>query len=224
MLSQNKTYTVPFPKIKKRMELDKIKIKKEILKMVQDRKKDLKAKIKKRNSELDSETPDSHQLFKILGFPQKEAKKIDKYHNIGRLLYRNSGTLMEEIVKHLLEITKNAETLQIPSHMSSPTKFNIDASIDSEKRAYEIKWKHSTTDGDHVNKEVQKPKSLKQEGWTPVHLVFFTSDRQNAKDTLEKIKNSYLAEDGEVYIGKDAWKHLAEYTGFDLHEILFGND
>jgi hypothetical protein len=198
-------------------------IEKEIMTILDNVKNNLGSKIKQRTIDMDSEDPDSHILFKLLGFDKEESKKIDLYHNIGRLVYRSSADLMEKIVIKLFETTKNATRLRLENPFPPPQIFNIDAYVKSEKRAYEIKWKHATTDGDHVNKEMQKPKTIKKHGLIPIHLVFFTSERKNAISALDRIIKAYKSVDGEVYVGNDAFQHLHEYTGFDLKKFLFSN-
>ncbi len=55
-------------------------------------------------------------------------------------------------------------------------------------KAYEIKWKDATTDGDHINKELKRLKIIKEAGYMPVRIMFFMPNRLQAiQNTKPKI-------------------------------------
>ena len=97
---------------------------------------------------------DHYLIYNALGFTSKEGYQIDFQQNVGRFLYKYAGSLLEELaIKCIKEAYPDAkEKVKLPNTIDkSPKTVEIDCLVG--KRAYEIKWKDATTDGDHIKKE-----------------------------------------------------------------------
>ena len=86
----------------------------------------------------------------------------------------------------------------------SPKTVEIDCLVGN--KAYEIKWKDATTDGDHIKKEHKRVRIIKEAGYTPVRIMFFESNRTQAISIQAKLRNLYNEIGGEYYAGEDAFK------------------
>ena len=91
-----------------------------------------------------------------------------------------------------------------------------------ENKAYEIKWKDATTDGDHVKKEHKRVQIIKDAGYIPVRLMFFEPNREQAIRIQSSLKKLYENIGGEYYSGEAAWEYVKEETGIDM-KALFKN-
>lgn len=88
------------------------------------------------------------------------------------------------------------------------------------KKAYEIKWKDATTDGDHITKEYTRVKAIKSYGYTPIRIMFYYPNRAQAKKIQETLETLYRGVEGEYYYGDSAWEYIKKETGIDLLAIL----
>ena len=75
--------------------------------------------------------------------------------------------------------------------------FEIDCLVGD--RAHEIKWRDATTDGDHVTKEHTRLKVISNKGYTPIRVMFFYPNRDQAKKIQEVLKTIYEGLKGEYY-------------------------
>lgn len=181
----------------------------------------LHQKIKERRREMTKNRIEHFRLYELLGLSEEEGRKIDLYQNIGRFVYKYAGALVEEATVAVLRYTKGGESIRIPNTISqNPKKFEIDFFVRSDNKAHEIKWRDATTDGDHVRKEHNKIQCIIAAGMIPVRVMYYMPNRKQAIRIQEKVILAYR-EHGEAYIGKDAWKYIRKYTGFDLNTYLF---
>lgn len=60
----------------------------------------------------------------------------------------------------------------------------------------------------------------KYAGYTPVRMMFFEPNREQAIRIQSRLRNLYHEIGGEYYAGKDAWNYLLNDTGIDLKTIL----
>jgi hypothetical protein len=97
--------------------------------------------------------------------------------------------------------------------------FNVDAFVEDEGRAHEIKWREATTSSDHVNKEIAKARAIADAGYTPIRVTFYEPIHETSIATEAQINNVYRTL-GEVYLGDDAWHYVHEYTGVDLRKVI----
>ncbi len=128
---------------------------------------------------------------------------------------------MEELaIKCMKDAYPNAEIkVKLPNTIDrSPKTVEIDCLIGN--KAYEIKWKDATTDGDHIKKEHKRVQIIKEAGYIPIRIMFFYPNRDQAIKIQEKLRKLYKDIGGEYYSGQDAWKYLKKETGIDLKKLF----
>jgi len=142
------------------------------------------------------------------------------YQNKGRFLYKYAGSFLEEATflcfKHKFP---EAEKIKIPNNQGlRPKTFEIDCLIGN--RAYEIKWRDATTDGDHITKEHTRVKAIQSQGFVPIRVMFYYPNRGQAIRIQKTLETLYAGVAGEYYYGDTAWKYISAVTSVDLHKIL----
>lgn len=160
-----------------------------ILKIISHYRDELQKKIKEREKEMQQDNNDHYLIYNALGFTNKEGYQIDFQQNVGRLLYKYAGSLLEELaIKCMKEAYPNAELkVKIPNTIDrSPKTVEIDCLVGN--RAYEIKWKDATTDGDHIEKEHKRVQIIKEAGYVPIRIMFFEPNRERAIREQVKLK------------------------------------
>ena len=181
----------------------------------------LHRQLEQRRQEMQADDKSHFLIYRALGIPQQEGLQIDLYQNKGRFLYKYAGAFMEEaVVCCLRQAYPNAVChVKLPNPAAgSPRTFEIDCLVG--ERAYEIKWRDATTDGDHVRKEHSRVLTVKQAGYIPVRLMFFRPQRSQAQELQLQLEQLYRTLGGEYYSGIDAWNHLLKVTGIDLLSII----
>ncbi|MDR0299268.1 MAG: ApaLI family restriction endonuclease [Streptococcaceae bacterium] len=176
-----------------------------------------------RMEEMENDDNIHYLVYRVLGVLDKEGELIDLYQNKGRFLYKYAGSFLEEAAT-LCFVEKfgedSARKVKIPNTLGArPKTFEIDCLVD-EKRAYEIKWRDATTDGDHITKEHTRIKVVKAAGYLPIRLMFFYPNREQAIRIQQTLETLYKGIDGEYYYADSAWRHLKIVTGIDLKSIL----
>lgn len=182
--------------------------------------KNLQLKVSKRMEEMESDDKSHYLIYRVLGVSTKEGKQIDLYQNKGRFLYKYAGSFLEEITilcfKHKYP---DAKKIKVNNSLGSkPKTFEIDCLINN--RAYEIKWKDATTDGDHITKEYTRVKVIQSHGYIPIRIMFYYPHRSQAVKIQETLKTLYLGVNGEYYYSDSAWEYVKKETGVDLLAIL----
>lgn len=128
---------------------------------------------------------------------------------------------MEELaIECIKDAYPNAKIkVKLPNTIDkSPKTVEIDCLVGD--KAYEIKWKDATTDGDHTKKEHKRVQIIKEAGYIPIRIMFFEPNREQAIRTQAKLKRMYENIGGEYYSGEDAWKYLNQETGIDLKKLF----
>lgn len=192
-----------------------------LIKIILRYKEELQRKIKERQCEMQQDHNDHYLIYNALGFTSKEGYQIDFQQNVGRFLYKYAGSLLEELaIQCIKEAYPEAkEKIKLPNTIDkSPKTVEIDCLVGN--RAYEIKWKDATTDGDHIKKEHKRVRIIKDAGYIPVRIMFFEPNRDQAIKIQSNLKKFYEDIGGEYYSGKDAWKYLKEETGIDLKKLF----
>ena len=173
---------------------------------------------------MESDNNDHYMLYNALGFTNEEGYQIDFQQNVGRFLYKYAGSLVEELaIKCFKLVHPDAqEKVKLPNTIDqSPKTVEIDCLIG--KRAIELKWKDATTDGDHIKKEHKRVRIIQKAGYTPIRIMFFEPNRDQAIRIQAKLKELYSNLGGEYYSGEKAWEYLKNDTGIDLKSILERN-
>ncbi len=94
----------------------------------------------------------------------------------------------------------------------------VDCLRATDKRAYEIKLRVTiaASGQGRWKEELQFPEDARTSDYTPVLIVLDPTEN----DKLKELANAFRAQKGEVYIGPDAWKHLAEKAGATMATFL----
>lgn len=192
-----------------------------LLKIVTKYRDELQKKIREREREMQDDDNAHYILYNALGFSDEEGFQIDYQQNVGRFLYNYSGSLIEELVIRCFKLAypdAEEKVKLINTIDQSPKRVEIDCLVG--KNAYEIKWKDATTDGDHIKKEHKRVRIIKEAGYTPIRIMFFEPNRDQAIKIQAKLKELYNEVGGEYYAGQDAWDYLFDMTGLDLKAVL----
>lgn len=180
----------------------------------------LHKRIDKRTKEMQTDNKDHYLVYKVLGVFDQEGDLIDLYQNKGRFLYKYAGSFLEEAATICFKaVYPTAEKCKIPNTLGTrPKTFEIDCLFD--KKAHEIKWRDATTDGDHITKEYTRIQVISKRGYTPIRVMFFYPNREQAQKIQGALKTLYLGIGGEYYYGDEAWDYIYKQTGINLLKIL----
>ena len=180
----------------------------------------LKGKISSRKEEMKNDDNSHYLIYRVLGISSKEGSLIDVYQNTGRFLYKYAGSFLEEAATLCFFFANSGggKTLVKNTIGTRPKTFEID--FLNGQDAVELKWRDATTDGDHITKEHTRVKAIKSHGYTPVRVMFYYPQREQAIKIQETLKTIYKGVNGEYYAGDEAWNYLIKTTGYDLKEIL----
>ena len=179
-----------------------------IKKLADKYRSNLKNKLKNRIEEMDNDDNSHYLIYKVLGIPEKEGKLIDIYQNKGRFLYKYAGSFLEEAAFLCFKYKfPSAKKEKIENTIFiRPKTFEIDCLV--EKKAYEIKWKDATTDGDHITKEHTRVKAISVKGYKPIRIMFYYPNREQAKKVQETLETIYKGTNGEYYHSDNAWNYI----------------
>ena len=180
----------------------------------------LKEKIEQRVVEMEADDRSHFLVYRVLGIANEEGRLIDVYQNKGRFLYRYAGAFLETAAKLCFrEKYPEAASLRIPNTLGErPKTFEIDCLID--RTAIEIKWRDATTDGDHITKEHTRIRAIADAGYTPVRVMFYYPNREQAIRIQQTLETLYSGVRGQYHYGEQAWDYVQEHTGIDLRTIL----
>lgn len=156
---------------------------------------------------------DHFEMYHVLGISDEEALLMEQGHYKVRVVAANLGRLVEDalVLAMTVSLPGAKPKYRLANVLSDrPKKYEIDCLIDN--LAVEIKFRETTTDGDHARKEMGKLKSVIEHGLVPVRLVMY--GQPNGYERLYE-------EFGGVYlVGEKAWNWVQEKTGLDVHALL----
>lgn len=180
----------------------------------------LEMKVREHVEEMKSDDNSHYLIYRVLGISNREGELIDIYQNKGRFLYKYAGSFLEEVTILCFQNKfPNAEKVRVNNTISTkPKKFEIDCLVDG--KAYEIKWKDATTDGDHITKEHTRVKVIQSYGYKPIRIMFYYPNRSQAIKIQETLETLYKGVNGEYYYSDSAWNYVKEETGINLLNIL----
>lgn len=180
----------------------------------------LNAKVTERMEAMKADDTSHYLIYQVLGINIEEGYMIDLYQNKGRFLYKYAGSFLEEAAIKCFQFKyPNAEKVRIENNQGSrPRTFEIDCLVDN--KAYEIKWRDATTDGDHITKEHTRVKVIQSYGYKPMRIMFYYPNRDQAIKIQKTLETLYLGVNGEYIYGDSAWEYLYDETGVNLKQIL----
>jgi len=181
----------------------------------------LKKAIYDRSEEMKADDNAHYLIYKVLGISNQEGKLIDEYQNKGRFLYKYAGSFLEEATILCFEdkYTSAQRKIRIPNTQSlRPKTFEIDCLVGN--KAYEIKWRDATTDGDHITKEHTRLKQIKNTGYIPIRIMFYYPNRSQAIRIQQTLETVYTGVGGKYFYGDSAWQYIKDSTSIDLLSVL----
>ena len=180
----------------------------------------LKTKVRLRKEEMKGDDNSHYLIYRVLGITSQEGQLIDEYQNTGRFLYKYAGSFLEDVSSLCLLFNnpQGKKTTVKNTIGKKPKEFEID--FLDKNDAIEIKWRDATTDGDHITKEHTRIQAIASHGYTPVRVMFYYPQREQAIQIQNALKTLYKGVQGLYYGGDDAWDFVKNHTGFDLKEIL----
>lgn len=180
----------------------------------------LDSKISERKKEMTLDDNSHYLIYRVLGISYEDGSLIDQYQNTGRFLYKYAGAFLEEVAILCLFYANSEGSRKLVKNNqgSKPNTFEIDFLNGND--AIEIKWRDATTDGDHITKEHTRAAVIKSYGYTPIRVMFYYPQRDQAKKVQEALKAVYKGLDGEYYAGNEAWSYIQRVSGYDLKAIL----
>jgi len=180
----------------------------------------LKRNIDTRVKEMKTDDRSHTLIYQVLGVDEKEGSLIDVYQNKGRFLYKYAGSFLEEAAKLCFKSRfPDSGSVRIPNTKGQrPKTFEIDCLVN--KDAIEIKWRDSTTDGDHITKEHTRIKAIVDSGYKPIRVMFYYPNREQAMKIQQTLESLYNSVKGEYYFAEKAWQYVKNRTNIDLLNIL----
>ena len=181
---------------------------------------ELAKRIGDRVEEMEEDDRSHFLIYQVLGIGSKEGKLIDLYQNKGRFLYRYAGSFLESAAKVCFSTRfPGSGSTKIPNTRGQrPKTFEIDCLVSSD--AIEIKWRDATTDGDHITKEHTRIRAIVDAGYTPIRIMFYYPNRDQAAKIQQTLQTLYQGMGGEYYYSDTAWQYVRQRTGIDLLQIL----
>lgn len=192
----------------------------EILNLSNKYSNELNNQINERIEKMKNDDNSHFLIYRVLGITDQEGNLIDIYQNKGRFLYKYAGSFLEESAFICFRHKFNsAKKTRIPNiYGTRPKTFEIDCLVGTD--AHEIKWRDATTDGDHITKEHTRVQAIKNHGYTPIRVMFYYSQREQAKRIQETLRTLYDGVGGKYFYGEQAWDYIHEYTDINLLNIL----
>ena len=177
-------------------------------------------KIDERVDAMNEDDKSHFLIYQVLGVSDAEGHLIDVYQNKGRFLYRYAGAFLENAAKLCFKSAfPESGALRIENTQSRrPRTFEIDCLVGTD--ALEIKWRDATTDGDHITKEHTRIQVISNAGYTPVRVMFYYPNRDQAARIQRALQTLYAGIGGAYYFGDAAWAYVHERTGIGLKGIL----
>jgi ApaLI-like restriction endonuclease len=196
-----------------------MKIKETIQKLADRYASELKRKVDARVTAMDDDDRSHVLIYAVLGVSENEGKLIDVYQNKGRLLYNSAGRFLEAATKLCFkQAFPDSKSVKLPNTRGKPHTVEIDCLVGND--ALEIKWRDATTDGDHINKEHARIQIIREAGYTPIRIMFFYPNREQAMKTQATLKTLYKGVAGEYHYADAAWAYVKQRTRVDLLGIL----
>jgi len=181
---------------------------------------ELRTQMNARVEKMKDDDKSHYLIYQVLGITDEEGELIDIYQNKGRFLYNYAGAFLEKsALLCFLERYPAATRYHVPNSIGQrPKQFEIDCLVDND--AIEIKWRDATTDSDHITKEHTRIRAISEHGFTPIRVMFYYPNRDQAIKIQETIKTVYAGIGGQCYVGDEAWEYVLARTGVDLKAIL----
>ncbi|WP_322513322.1 hypothetical protein [Chloroflexus sp.] len=158
--------------------------------------------------------PDADTYFACLATLHKSRLK---YVRIISHQPQETGYLFEPIIANAIGgVSLSAAKSPIRRHRDPARGRQVDCIRD--KLAYEIKMRVTiaASGQGRWQEELDFPVDCRVSGYTPVLVVFDPTPSSR----LEDLANAFRREQGEVYIGEEAWRHLMQVAGDTMSRFI----
>jgi hypothetical protein len=130
---------------------------------------------------------------------------------------QETGYLFEPIIANAIGGTPApARKSPIKRHRDASKGRQVDCFLDQRAYEFKIRVTIAASGQGRCQEELDFPMDCRQSGFAPV-LVCMDST-PNAK--LKALIQAFRRQDGEVYVGEDAWRHLDEVAGATMARFL----
>lgn len=92
--------------------------------------------------------------------------------------------------------------------------------IDYQQNVGRFLYKYAGSLLEELKKEHKRVRIIREAGYIPVRIMFFESNREQAKKIQNKLKQLYEDIGGEYYSGENAWKYIEKKTGINLKSVF----
>ena len=210
---RNDVYVSPFTTYTAVLEEKFMTIHQAIRELAQDYSNRLLAAIDARTEEMLADDVSHYLIYRVLGISHHEGQQIDLYQ-------KYAGSFLEQATKKCFEYAfPDSGSIRVPNTRGQrPRTFEIDCLVGND--ALEIKWKDATTDGDHITKEHTRIQVIADAGYTPIRVMFYYPNRQQAMRIQQTLETLYQGIGGHYYYGDGALAYVQERTGVNLKDIL----
>ncbi|MCS6887326.1 MAG: hypothetical protein NZQ09_03885 [Chloroflexus sp.] len=138
-------------------------------------------------------------------------------YDIDNRAAQETGYLFEPIIANAIGgVSLSAAKSPIRRHRDPARGRQVDCIRD--KLAYEIKMRVTiaASGQGRWQEELDFPVDCRVSGYTPVLVVFDPTPSSR----LEDLANAFRREQGEVYIGEEAWRHLMQVAGDTMSRFI----
>lgn len=155
--------------------------------------------------------------------------KIDPENLVGFLLWRKwffdidnragqeTGYLFEPVIANAVGgVPVPSSKSPVKRHKDRRKGRQVDCLLGNKAYELKIRMTIAASGQGRWGEELTYPIDCKESGFTPVLVVLDSTP--NPK--LTELTNAFLAQDGEVYIGSDAWAHLDQLAGDTMAHFL----
>ena len=138
-------------------------------------------------------------------------------YDIDNRAAQETGYLFEPIIAHAIGgCPFSAARSPVKREDDENKGRQVDCIVDD--RAYELKLRMTiaASGQGRWSEELQFPRDCRLSGYTPVLVVLDPTP----SDKLTELANAFESQDGEVYTGQHAWRHLTETAGTTMTRFL----
>lgn len=175
------------------------------------------------------------ESYRIFGFTEDEAIKLQFSQSISRIVYRRIGTIIQELIYKSFKCSKKFNCgsnikfnqLLLKDNVIDKIRINEkyltkeagDIILFDKKYSYEVKWSFATTAGNELEMILSKAELCNKIKYMPILLIFTEPIPDQARKSYQKLKEKFQKY-GSVYEKKQAWDHIKEMTNIDLRNIF----
>lgn len=130
---------------------------------------------------------------------------------------QETGYLFEPIIAHAVGGTPiPSKRSPVKRHRNPQKGRQVDCLLEKEAYEFKIRVTIAASGQGRWQEELDYPIDCRQSGYTPVLVVLDST----ANPKLAELERAFRSQKGKVYIGDDAWRHLASLAGPTMSKFL----